>query len=48
LKRLYAEDQFQPNGASDLTYNFYNIDNPEEYLKGDDAILVETGPYVIK
>mmetsp|Transcript_10984 Transcript_10984/g.20517 ORF Transcript_10984/g.20517 Transcript_10984/m.20517 type:complete len:963 (+) Transcript_10984:178-3066(+) len=48
LKRLYAEDQFQPNGASDLTYNFYNIDNPEEYLKGEDAILVETGPYVIK
>lgn len=49
LKRLYTEDQFQPNGASDLTYNFYNIENPEEYLKqGVDAIVVEKGPYIIK
>lgn len=48
LKRLHAEDQFQPNGASDLTYNFYDIHNPKEYLKGEDAVVVERGPYMIK
>jgi hypothetical protein len=31
-----------------LEYNFYNIDNPKEYLTGSDAHVVEQGPYKLQ
>ncbi|KAL7554076.1 hypothetical protein ACHAWF_017458 [Thalassiosira exigua] len=34
--------------ATDLKYSFYSIDNPKEYLSGDDAIVVEQGPYMLR
>jgi len=34
--------------VTDLKYNFYNIDNPKEYLTGSDANVVEKGPYKLK
>ena len=34
--------------ATDLKYNFYNIDNPKEYLDGSDAVVVEQGPYNLR
>ena len=34
--------------VTDLKYNFYNIDNPVEYLTGADANIVEQGPYKLQ
>lgn len=34
--------------ATDLKYNFYSINNPKDYLSGDDAIIVEQGPYKLR
>jgi hypothetical protein len=34
--------------VTDLDYNFYNIDNPKEYLTGSDAKVVEKGPYKLQ
>lgn len=34
--------------VTDLEYNFYNIANPTEYLKGSDANVVEQGPYKLQ
>mmetsp|Transcript_19577 Transcript_19577/g.35437 ORF Transcript_19577/g.35437 Transcript_19577/m.35437 type:complete len:941 (+) Transcript_19577:340-3162(+) len=34
--------------ATDLKYNFYNIDNPKAYLGGSDAVVVEQGPYNLR
>jgi len=39
---------FEEKRASNLKYHFYNIENPEKYLSGDDAIAVEKGPYMLK
>ncbi|KAL7543080.1 hypothetical protein ACHAXR_012405 [Thalassiosira sp. AJA248-18] len=33
---------------TDLKYNFYSIDNPREYLGGNDAVVVEQGPYNLR
>ncbi|KAL7511318.1 hypothetical protein ACHAXN_008242, partial [Cyclotella atomus] len=34
--------------VTDLEYNFYNIHNPTEYLKGSDANVIEQGPYKLQ
>ena len=34
--------------ATDLKYYFYDINNPKEYLEGNDAVVVEQGPYKLK
>ncbi|KAL3795234.1 hypothetical protein HJC23_008319 [Cyclotella cryptica] len=34
--------------VTNLSYNFYNIDNPKDYLTGGDAIVVEQGPYKLQ
>lgn len=39
---------FDEKKVSNLKYHFYNIENPKEYLNGDDAIAVEKGPYMLK
>jgi hypothetical protein len=45
----YASVDFKEKDSSTLKYHFYNIENPEAYLKGtSDAIAVEKGPYSLK
>jgi hypothetical protein len=48
LAKIGGTENFQSHDSSDLSYNFYTIDNPTEYLKGSDAIAVEKGPYMMK
>jgi hypothetical protein len=44
----FAPVSFAEKTASNLSYYFYNIQNPIQYLLGDDAVVVEKGPYMIK
>lgn len=48
LQKLNGPDKFQSEGSSTLQYNLYDIHNPSQYLKGEDAIAVEKGPYKLK
>jgi len=48
LAKIGGTEEFQSHDSSDLSYNFYDIDNPTDYLKGSDAIVVEKGPYKMK
>lgn len=45
---MIAPVDFNEKHASNLNYNLFHIENPEEYLKGSDAITVEKGPYMFK
>lgn len=36
---------FKDKVSSDLMYHFYNIENPRDYLEGNDVNVVEKGPY---
>jgi hypothetical protein len=44
----FAPVNFAEKTACNLSYYFYNILNPVQYLFGDDAVVVEKGPYMIK
>jgi len=44
----FAPINFSDKTSSNLTYYFYNIENPGDYLGGEDAIVVEKGPYIVK
>ena len=45
---MIASVDFKEKHSSNLKYNFFNIENPKEYLKGSDAIAVEKGPYMFE
>ncbi|KAL7496093.1 hypothetical protein ACHAWT_004369 [Skeletonema menzelii] len=47
LKKLTSVNLVE-KAPIDLKYNFYSLHNPKEYLDGNDAILVEQGPYELK
>lgn len=47
LKKLTSVNLAE-KASSDLKYNFYSINNPKEYLGGDDATVVEKGPYILR
>ena len=46
IGRLVSD--FAEENVSNLKFHFYNIENPIEYLNGEDAIAVEKGPYMLK
>lgn len=39
---------FKNKDSYDLKYHFYNIENPRDYLEGNDLYVVEKGPYELK
>lgn len=47
LKKLTSVNLAE-KAPTDLKYNFYSLHNPKEYLDGNDAILVEKGPYALR
>ncbi|EED96669.1 predicted protein [Thalassiosira pseudonana CCMP1335] len=48
LQKLTSVDLAAKPTTSDLLYNFYSIHNPQEYLGGGDATVIEQGPYKLR
>lgn len=49
VEKLTAVDFGSANPPKDVKNYFYSIENPKEYLMdGDDAVVVERGPYPLK
>jgi len=49
IEKLTSVDFDASNPPSDIKNYFYSIENPKQYLvNGDDAVVVEKGPYTLK